>query len=718
MLKYRRRLAQKRTTMIALAQFVLAPSLFLLAVSASADGPPGARAVAVPVMLTIPRIQRPIRIDGVIDPEEWRGAAQADSFWQWSPKQGAAATERTRAFLAYDAENLYIAFEADDSSAALVRAGISRREDIGEDDLVWVGLDTFNDQRRAYEFIANPYGVQMDAFMTSTSWDLSFDAVWSSAGRRTEKGYSVEMAIPFKSLRFPRGTSPQTWGLQLHRVIRRKDEHATWAPYFTDRGSSFSQMGRAQAIELPPGGRHLDILPELTRAYVYPGQWTGKAGVSLQYRPTPNGAFNATYRPDFSQVELDPVRLIVNQRFPVFIPEKRSFFLERADVFSTSLNLLHTRTIVDPQFGAKWTSKEGGTTFGVLSADDAAPLGNKAYVNAVRIQQDILSGSTLGVLYADRELGSSYNRIGGIDGRVRFGKIYTTSFQYAYTSKRDAAGKISQAPGLTVGFNRNTRNNFVGISYRDLGKEMVADTGFLPRVDVRTPSIYYSHTFRPETDRLTAWGPSASFSRTYDHARILTDENSSISLDGGNPTMSGSLSYAPRNLERFSGRDYRKNSMNAYFSAAPNAYWTTSLSLGYGDELHYSSPVELGRSWSARASFSLRPWSRLKLSPSYLKSRLSGTGGAILSDQDTWRCRADLQWTMGLSTRIIADYTRASDVGSDDRTWIASALASYIWHPGTAVHLGYDVTQTRSGAARYRKTAETGFLKLSYLLSL
>jgi hypothetical protein len=256
------------------------------------------------------------------------------------------------------------------------------------------------------------------------------------------------------------------------------------------------------------------------------------------------------------------------------------------------------------------------------------------------------------------------------------------------------------------------------MAYTDLGREMVADSGFLPRVDVRTPVVSYSHTFWPETQRLTAWGPSASFSRTYDHSGLLTDEASQVGLSASNPTLNASLGYAPRNLERFSSVDYRKDTVNAWVGMAPSAYWTASASLSYGDALHYSAPVELGRAWSGSATASVKPWSQLKFSPAYLKSRLNGAGGAVLSDQDTWRCRADLQWTLGLSTRLIVDYTRTVDVGSNNRTWIGSALASYIWHPGTAVYLGYDVTQSRSGSARYRKIAETGFLKVSYLLRL
>jgi hypothetical protein len=200
---------------------------------------------------------------------------------------------------------------------------------------------------------------------------------------------------------------------------------------------------------------------------------------------------------------------------------------------------------------------------------------------------------------------------------------------------------------------------------------------------------------------------------------VLTDEASSVGLSAQNPTLNGSLSYAPRNLERFSGIDYRKDVVSASLGAALSRLWTGSLSASYGDGLHYSNPVQLGNALTLNASVNYKPWPQLKMSPTYFKSQLSAkNGGAVLSTQDTLRYRVDYQWTMRLSTRVIVDRTRSSDGGVDNGSWTGSALATYIWHPGTAVYAGYDVTEDRVRPAPYRKSHETAFLKFSYLLRL
>lgn len=323
--------------------------------------------------ISIRRVDTPPAIDGVFGANEWSGAAKTELAYQKEPQENDKPTERTDVYLAYDSENLYFAFYAFDSNPAAIRAPISKRDNVTLDDFVSIWLDTYDDRRRTYAFRFNPLGVQEDGIFTpGDTGNLSWDGVLDSKGALTPEGYVVEIRIPFKTLRY-QINEKKTWGLHLFRWIARKQERSTWARTSLANVNLFSQMGTLEGIDDIFSGRTLDVIPTLTLSNDGERELQNGiprfstvnrvvAGVTVNYSITPNLTLAATVNPDFSQVENDVPQVTVNQRFPLFFPERRPFFLEGAEVFRSvyvgAPQLIDTRQIVDPDWGGQTHRKD------------------------------------------------------------------------------------------------------------------------------------------------------------------------------------------------------------------------------------------------------------------------------------------------------------------------------------------------------------------------
>ena len=347
-------------------------------------------------------------------------------FRQREPSDGKPVSQPTTAYLSYDEKNLYVVFVCKQDSAS-VRGHLSKRDDIGNDDQVSIYLDTFRDQQHAYVFTANPLGVQADGVLTegTKSPDYTFDIVWNSAGQITPDGYVVWMSIPFKSVRFANATA-QSWSIALQRSIPQNSENSFW-PYITSRTSGFAQqMAKADGLENISPGRNVQLTPylESTNADTLlsgrPPLTTQNAGrVGMDVKAVLGDAFtlDATLNPDFSQVESDDPQVTVNQRYRVYFPEKRPFFLDNASYFKTPVNLFFTRNVADPEFGARLTGTIDHWTVGVLASDDRAPgeglpagsplAGHRAANAIVSVRRRFSNQSTAGFLATESNFGSS-----------------------------------------------------------------------------------------------------------------------------------------------------------------------------------------------------------------------------------------------------------------------------------------------------------------------
>ena len=455
------------------------------------------RAVALPpeksAPVQLPRLERAPVIDGKLDEDVWQHAAVFKDFYQVEPGDNLAPSQPTEMLMGYDAKFLYLAFRAHDEPDK-VRATVAKRDDIFNDDNVGLFLDTFNDQRKAYEIQFNPLGIQGDAIYTDNNEDSSFDLVFESKGEITKDGYTVEAAIPFKSLRYEAGKG-KLWGLHAFRRIKRfNNELDSWMPISRDISGTLNQAGHITGLEGISTERTFEIIPSLTlsetgkRVRAMPPVPFGSGlarpplvdngrtvnrpfeydfGVTAKFGITPTVTLDFAYNPDFAQVEADQTVVTANQRFPIFFAEKRPFFLEGREIFETASNVVHTRAIIDPDYAVKLTGKRGRNTFGLLLASDNAPgnfsrddrdeaqfqfiergdpsrrneiikLDNKnAYIGVLRLKRDVGRESSLGLFATSYNFIERHNQLLGFDGRFKLNPKTVTSFEVIGTTSRN-----------------------------------------------------------------------------------------------------------------------------------------------------------------------------------------------------------------------------------------------------------------------------------------
>src|SRR5690348_9450269 len=411
-----------------------------------------------------PRLESEITVDGALDEPAWAEAALLTGFSQFAPVDGVPAADSTEVLVWYSATAIHFGIRAFESHGE-VHATLADRDHIDADDNVQILLGTFDDGRQASMFAVNPFGVQSDGALVETgavsgngfnnavvqreTADLSPDFVFESKGRLTEYGYEVEVRIPFKSLRF-QPAREQRWGINITRQVQHSGAEDSWAPARRASASFLGQSGHLVGLADLRRGLVLELNPSVTsKTTGAPGangwDYSGggpELGGTVRWGITNNLNLNGTANPDFSQVESDAGQFQFDPRNELFFSEKRPFFLDGIEQFTTPNSLIYTRRIVQPVAAAKLTGKGLGTDIALLSAVDdpgVSPSGTDHPIyNLLRLQRDVGAQSRLGVVYTDRMVGSDYNRVAGVDARLLFGELYTVQLQLAGSRTRSA----------------------------------------------------------------------------------------------------------------------------------------------------------------------------------------------------------------------------------------------------------------------------------------
>lgn len=442
--------------------------------SSGSAGPAPRRIVLPPEKAAPVRIpfagQAPV-IDGRLDDDIWRNAAVFNDFYQTNPGDNIAPSRPTEVYMAYDREYLYIGFKCWDDRDK-IRATVARRDGVFAEDNVRVWLDTFDDQRRAYILGFNPLGIQQDGIFTEgVGADFSVDIVMESKGVIEDWGWSVEVKVPFKSLRYVAGPGTY-WGFNVARNIDRfNDELNSWMPDDRSVSGTLVKHGRITGFDDLKTERTLEIAPSVsasqttrrvptiplsqrTPGFFDPGRLVnqpikGDIGLTLKYTLTPNITLDAAINPDFAEVEADAPVVRANQRFPIFFEEKRPFFLEGSEIFRTPMQIFYSRTIVDPDLAAKITGKSGRNSFGILLASDKAPgnysenerneifirpaidefLDKNALFGVFRLKRDVGKEGSVGVLMTTRLFPEQRNLVISTDGRFKLADRLVFLFQ-------------------------------------------------------------------------------------------------------------------------------------------------------------------------------------------------------------------------------------------------------------------------------------------------
>lgn len=477
--------------------------------------------------VNIPRFDEPPVIDGVLDESVWKTAAKFENFIQTEPGDLLPPSRETIAYMGYDSKHLYIAFFCFDEPDK-IRATVAKRDAVGGEDYVGVFLDTFDDQRRAYILQFNPLGIQADGIKTAGSQgsDFSVDIVMESKGAIHPNGWSVEVKIPFKSLRYKSGKD-KTWGVDFWRRIDRFNREIDgWMPM--ERGvSELSQLGKITGFDDISTGQTIEVTPSVTFSESgerigdpnLPGKMSRilnspvktEVGVSLKYQITPNITLDAAINPDFAEVESDAPVVRANQRFPIFFAEKRPFFLEGIDYFSSPLQLVNTRTIADPDVAVKLTGKIGKNTFGLLSAVDRFPnTDTKAYVGVLRLRRDVGARSNIGMFATQYHFGAKrHNSVLGVDGKYQiddrtvfdFQVVGTHTRQFFYdpdTNSRNYRTGNGAAYRFTYDYTGRNRGLFASLNGRTA--KYRALVGFTRRTDTHSAEFGWRLQTEPKPD--------------------------------------------------------------------------------------------------------------------------------------------------------------------------------------------------------------------------
>jgi hypothetical protein len=690
------------------------------------------------------RADHPPKLEDYLNPNAEPPGFKITEFLQREPHDGTPVSQETAAYISYDDRFLYVAFicKADPHT---LRAHMVKREDIVGDDSVSVSLDTFHDGQRAYEFFANPLGIQLDGITAEgvEDDDFSFDTVWQSKGKITKDGYVVLFSIAFKSLRFhSRSKRASTWGIALGRVIPGNRELSTWPLLTTKMEAYVPQFANMDSPENAHSGRNIELTPygfaggekflDTTAAPpVVTSQPVYRGGIDAKVVIHDQITIDATVNPDFSQVESDESQVTTNQRYEVFFPEKRPFFLENSDYFSTPETLLFTRRIVDPQYGLRLTGKIGDWKVGFLGIDDRAPgqilstsdplFGDRAEIFAGRVQRVFNGGSSnVGLMFTRRQFGGNSTTVGSFDTRLKLGRNWIFTGQYMESMAQNSTIQTIFDPitGLPTG---SLPNSALG---RDLGSAIFAelkhvgrgfnwstgyvdrtanfagdDLGFFTRTDIRQLRESASYQWKPEGGMLTSVGPNFSGYATIDHTNVLQDWYADLPMVFNFKGPSSFSVGRTESYEFYQGIGFRKQASYGTFST--DKLRVVGLSAAYlqGVEINYFPAAgripTLGLSNEASAGLTFKPMKRLKFEERYIFSRLGDPASrTVILENHIARSKINFQASKPLSFRVIVDY---NGLGGNPlladlehtRRFSYDALITYLIHPGTAFYIGY-----------------------------
>jgi len=657
-------------------------------------------------------------------------------FTQQTPSDGQPATESTEVWLGYTKTAFYAVFICHDRKAGEIRGHLARRENILTDDFVSILLDPFQDRRRGILFSVNPAGVQADAAWTeNNNPDYSYDQVWDSDGKVTPDGWMALMAIPFRSLRFRSGTSD--WGVVLGRNLPRNSEVDYWPRVAANVSGTLSQEEALEGIEGVTGSHNVQINPYVLAQnerslesldpldpYVSSRHLEGTAGGEIKAILKDRIVFDATINPDFSDIESDQPQFTVNQRYAVYFPELRPFFLENANYFTTPIHLVYTRNIVHPEYGARITGKIHQTNIGLFVTDDRAPgetvpagdpLSNKRALFAVgRVSQDLGKGSSIGAIYTDEEFCRGWNRIGGVDFTWRASDHWTTMGQAVESSTKSPAEPgvpqtYSAGPASYLEVTRAGHAFNLDSIFKDYSTGFQSLVGFIQTTDIYYNQTHTTYQWFPKHSAIQSYGLEFNQQMAFDHQGnrvyrytsadpfLLLPRNIVFAPIVG---MS-SDTLGPQNYSVLTeNRNFEENYGGLVFRGAPLPQLSFSINGFYGGNVNFNPVAGLSPSLLhadlSQALITFQPIRQLTADNTYLldRDRLA-TNGAFVYETQTFRTKVNFQFTRAFSARVIVEYDstlanpaetsllRTKQVGTE-------ALLTWLPHPGTAIYVGYN----------------------------
>lgn len=698
----------------------------------------------VPANIKVPLIDQPLHLSdfsGMRPRDELRGRlAHVENFIQNQPRDGEPAGEKTEVWMGHTRSALYFVFLCFDRHPELIRSHLARRENILKDDYVTVVLDPFQDRRIGVEFQLNPAGVQADAaYSEANGSDYSYDQVWDSEGRIDQQGWMAMMVLPFRSLRFP--AAGRDWGVVFSRNFPRNSETDWWPRVSANVSGMLSQEGAMHGIEGVTGSHNVQINPyalaqnehelltlDPNNPYFSTRTLEGTAGGEAKVIVKDSIVLDATVNPDFSDVESDQPQFTVNQRYPVYYPELRPFFLENANYFATPLTLLYTRRIIRPEFGLRITGKVNHTNIGLLAIDDRQPAktvpasdpayGKRAGFFVGRVSQDVGKSSSVGLMYADEEFAGGSNRVGGVDFNFRLNDKWTTLGQFVESSTKGSRADSNAAvfpPGYSAGpatdwqVNRNARSWNLYNEYQDFARGFVTTSGFIQTSNIRSDHTHSTYQWFPKHSLVQNFGIEGNQNFAFDHAGnrvyrylqfdpfVFLPRNIVLApLVGENvDTVGPQNGYTTAHNVNFT-----ENYVGFIARGQPWAKFNFNVVAEHAGNVNYNPlpgqlPALLHQDF-VQALFTLQPVRQLTADETYLLDRdHNAHNGALVYESQILRTKINYQFTRSLSARVIVEYdstlaNRAETTLPRTKQVQTQALLTWLPHPGTAIYVGWN----------------------------
>ena len=709
-----------------------------------------------------------ISVDGLLDESAWATAARATNFAEVFPGDQTRPSIDVTGLMTYDEEYLYVGFIVRDTPSR-IRANLSDRDAIWQDDYAGILLDPNRDGQALYFIAANPLGVQADTRISSNDEDDGFDLLFYSDGRITEDGYEIELAIPFKSLRFP-NRDVQFWGATFW-ITHPRDSRSqySWAAISRDNPCWSCQLGTIEGIRGIRSGRNLEFLPAVTSAgtgalrdSAVPesgfnnSRVTVEPSLNVKYGITSELTADITVNPDFSQIESDQAQIDVNSTFALFFPERRPFFQEGAGLFNTEIQTVYTRSINDPVSAGKLTGRFGATDIAYIGArDNTSPLlvpfeeesrllqSGRSFSNILRIKHNFGNDSFLGGLMTDRRLDSGgAGSTVGIDGAFRFWKKYSLSGQIVVSRSQEAVdhelskeleditfgsrqftgtldGESFWGHAMQVELNREARYWSFEAGYEGLSPTFRADNGFVRQNNNQRLYVWQGVTLYPSkhlnfVDRIR---PNVVAGSRWNYEGL---HKSAFLSPGLNLQFKRQTNIEFRyvlNSEHFAGELF---SGLREWNAEIYSNFSEPVQLGFGietgdDIARFLDRPEVGRSLELEVFASLRPGQHLSVQPLFAYSRLKdkATGEDYFRGFIT-RARFKYQFSRRFFMRTVVQYN------DFNKSLEVDPLITYKINAFSALHAGsthdFDQYTRQSDLSRYfRQRSRQVFFKFQYL---
>ncbi len=649
-------------------------------------------------------ITTPPTIDGNLDEPFWKLAPHVSGFKTYAPDFDKIPKEQTEVALAYDKDNLYFAFRCYDDPSK-IKASLSARDKMTQDDFVCINLDSFNDQQALTAFYVNPLGIQGDSRFSNNNEDFSPDFVWYSAGKIDSLGYTVEVQLPLKSLRYTQN-DPTMMGVILERFISRRSEHSTFPRLDPAKGLALLTQMYPVAYSGIEHYKLLEILPAVTATRqdsrigntLVRNKQESDASLTAKYGITSDLIMDGTLNPDFSQVESDAGQVDVNLRHDLYFPEKRPFFLEGLDNFNVASNatpldpsIYYSRTISDPLVGTKLTGKIGeSNTIAAIYALDNVPEYNRdalgRYVNVpiLRYKRTLSNDSYMGLMYAARELEHTNNRVVGYDELYRVSDASVVeSNGFLSWAKYDPSQPSVAGNTFGTRFSRDTRNLGFSFNFREMSEDFRADMGFITRTGIVNFVEYLNPRVFPDSKLFQRIGFEFTTGQTRDIPSGLWEVSNDAAVNVfflGNWLFRTRLNHS---TEIFNAQRFQTSGVHTQVQAHLTDKVYANLLYRRIRAVYYRT-ADQGYSNVANVDIVLQPWESLQAEGTYSYSDFyRSIDDEKLVYEGITRLKLTYQVNQYLFFRGIAEYNNLY------KELAPEFLTSFTYIPGTAVYLGY-----------------------------